>query len=166
MPSEPSASGTASGKLDWPLRLAVAFVIVVASCFSGPDSREEDVRRPVLRLRRSQRKGGGETTSEPGEPLVLAHPVVDKRSVSKIGGAGDVRLLPGCATIVRVGEPDVGRQGGVARHVVTEVVPHDAHGAVLVDCDSRLERERANARQGLADPGETTVQRPDHSDRA
>jgi len=141
-------------------------VLVVATCCSGHDLREEDVRRPVLRLRSPEREDGGEPTSEPSEPLILADPVVGDRSGSDIGGAGDVSLPPRGAAIVGMGEPDISCQAGVARDVVAEVVPDDAHGAVLVDCDGRLERKGLNAWQRDAAPCATTVERPDHSDGA
>src|SRR5262249_31762496 len=75
-------------------------------------------------------------------------------------------LPPGPAAVHGVGEPEISGQGGVARAVVTQVVPGHADGPVRIDRDRGLERERAHPRQPAAGPGAAAVPRPEYADRA
>src|SRR6185295_19763228 len=91
-------------------RLAPFPTAMVVCLPAGIDSSEEDVGRPVLRLRRGKGEDRGEAAAagQPGQPLVLADIVVGgQRGGPQIGGPGDMDLPPGPATVMGMGEPDI-----------------------------------------------------------
>src|SRR3954462_816639 len=85
---------------------------------------EEDVARPVPRLRRGHGDDAGEARPRAHESLVLPDPV--GRRGPQVEGPGQVGRVPRGATVGRAGEPDVCRECSVAGRVPPQVVPEQA----------------------------------------
>src|SRR4051794_40990346 len=92
-------------------------------------------------------EGRGEAMRESRQALIDAKRSAGAARGPQVERPREVGALPAPPPVARVREPVVGREGGVARLVVSEVVPGDAYRAVAGHRHGGLERLSRNTRE-------------------